>query len=333
MTRKGSRHVRAAVLGLLTLGLLGTAPAAAQSPTVDPGRTLTDDTGTVVTVPAVPERVISLSPANTEITFALGADDRLVGGTDFDDYPDEAAALPDVATYEGVIMEQLVALEPDLVLASGMGLTPDADIARMRDLGIPVVVVYSTSVEDVLTDIRLVGEALGGDAPAAAVSLTTGMQADLDRIEALAAATGSRPRTFYETGDVPELYGVAPGSFAADMIDRANGEAITTGDPADWVMPLESLVEADPEVILLGDAAYGVCPDIVAAREGWGGITAVQTGDIRPVDDIVVTRPGPRLAEGLASVARGIHPELAEQLADFPPEPSVCDGSTPVGAP
>ena len=109
---------------------------------------------------------------------------------------------------------------------------------------------------------------------------------------------------------MPELYGVAPGSFAADMIERAGGEPITTGDPAVWSMPLERLVEADPEVILLGDAAYGVCPDIVAAREGWGDMTAVKEGAIRPVNDIVVTRPGPRLAEGLASVARGIHPEL-----------------------
>ncbi len=331
-TRKGSRHARPVVVGLLALSLLGTGSAAAQSPAAS-GQTLTDDTGTVVIIPASPERVISLSPANTEIAFALGAGERLVGGTDFDDFPEEAVELPDVATYEGVIMEQLVALEPDLVLASGMGLTPDADIVRMRELGFPVVVVYSTSVEDVLTDIKLVAEALGGDAPAAAETLTTQMQADLDRIAGLAAATGSRPRTFYETGDVPELYGVAPGSFAADMIARASGEAITTGDPSDWVMPLESLVEADPEVILLGDAAYGVCPDIVVAREGWGGMTAVETGDIRAVNDIVVTRPGPRLAEGLASVARGIHPELAEQLADFPPEPSVCGETAPVGAP
>jgi iron complex transport system substrate-binding protein len=330
-TRKGSRHARPVAVGLLALSLLGTASVAAQSPAVS-GQTLTDDTGTVVTLPASPERVISLSPAITETVFALGAGDRLVGGTDFDDYPAEAAALPDVSTFEGVLMEELVAQAPDLVLAS-VGIPPDADIARMRELGFPVVVVYSTSVADVLTDIKLVAQALGGDAPAAAGTLTAEMQADLDRIAGLAAATGSRPRTFYETGDVPELYGVAPGSFAADMIERASGEAITTGDPSDWVMPLESLVEADPEVILLGDAAYGVCPDIVAAREGWGGMTAVETGDIRAVNDIVVTRPGPRLAEGLASVARGIHPELAEQLADFPPEPSACGESAPVGAP
>ena len=105
--------------------------------------TVVDDEGTEVVIEALPERIISLSPANTEIVFALGAGDRLVGGTDFDDYPAEAAALPDVATFTGVVMEQVVGLEPDLVLAAGNALTPADDIARMRELGYPVVVVYA----------------------------------------------------------------------------------------------------------------------------------------------------------------------------------------------
>lgn len=323
--RAGSRRVRALALGLASALLVATTAATlAQAPTTEPVVTLTDDTGTQVMFDANPERVISLSPAITEIVFALGAGDRLVGGTDFDDYPAEAPALPDVATYQGVLMEQLVALEPDLVLASGMGLTPDADIARLRELEYPVVVTYSTSVDDVLVDIQLIGHALGGDAESAATALTADMAADLERIAGLATATGDTPRTFYETGDQPELYGVAPGSFAADMIERAGGEAITTGDPNVWSMPLEQLVAADPEVILLGDAAYGACPVVVTERPGWADITAVQEGAIRPVDDIVVTRPGPRLALGLASVARGIHPELTDQLVDFPAAPDPC---------
>lgn len=325
-SRKGLRHARATA-GLATAILVvGATGAAAQSPSgpAMAGWDVTDDTGTVVTIAGTPERVISLSPAITEIVFALGAGDRLAGGTDFDDYPTEAPALPDVATYQGVLMEQVVALEPDLVLASGSGLTPDADIARMRELGYPVVTTYSTSVDGVLTDIRLIGQALGGDASDAADALTATMAADLERIAALAAATGTDPRTFYETGDTPELYGVAPGSFAADMIERAGGEAITTGDPDVWSMPLEQLIAADPEVILLGDAAYGVCPVGVEARPGWADMTAVRNDAIRPVDDIVVTRPGPRLALGLASVARAIHPELAADLTDFPAAPDPC---------
>jgi iron complex transport system substrate-binding protein len=327
-SREGSRRARAA-MGLVTAALLATAavgPAQASSAGQAgvAARDVTDDTGTVVTIVGIPERVVSLSPAITETVFALGAGDRLVGGTDFDDYPTEAPALPDVATYQGVLMEQLVSLDPELVLASGNGLTPDADIARMRELGYPVVVTYSTSVDDVLTDIRLIGSALGGDAIAEADTLTATMATGLTHIAALAAGTRTTPRTFYETGDQPELYGIAPGSFAADMIERAGGEAITTGDPNVWSMPLEQLVAADPEVILLGDAAYGVCPATVVSRPGWRDMIAVQGEAIRPVDDIVVTRPGPRLALGLASVARGIHPELADQLPEFPATPDPC---------
>jgi iron complex transport system substrate-binding protein len=81
-------------------------------------------------------------------------------------------------------------------------------------------------------------------------------------------------------------------------------------------------VTADPEVIVVGDANYGVCPADVAARPGWGDMTAVVNGDIRPVDDVPVTRPGPRLAQGLASLARAIHPQL--ELPDAPPDSVLC---------
>jgi iron complex transport system substrate-binding protein len=285
--------------------------------------TVIDDEGTEVTIEAYPERIISLSPANTETVFALGAGDRLVGGTDFDDFPPEAAALTDVATFTGVIMEQVVALEPDLVLAAGNFFTPPDDIATMRELGYPVVVLYAPDVESVLADIELIGTAIG--TPAEAVAMTADIAAQLADISEQAAATGSTPRTFYELGAEPEIYAPAPDSFLADMIVRAGGEPITTGDPARWSIPLEELVVADPEVIVLGDANYGTCPDEVLARPGWEGMTAVLGGDVRPVDDVPVTRPGPRLAQGLASLARAIHPQLV--LADLPADPPMCEAT------
>ncbi len=338
-SRKGSRHARLLALGLAGSVLLGgVSSASAQSPgiataTSRPMSVVVDDTGTAVRIPTLPERVISLSPANTEIVYALGAGDRLVGGTDFDDYPPEAVALPDVASYTGVRMEQVVQLRPELVLAGGNGLTPDADIARMRELGYPVVVVYARTVDGVLDDIRLIGDALGGDAIAQADAVTAGMSAGLDRVADLAAGTGTTPRTFYELGDQPELFGPAPNSFIADLVTLAGGDPITTSDPAVFSIPVEQLIVADPEVILLGDAAYDVCPDAVAARPGWAGMTAARTGAIRPVNDIVITRPGPRLAQGLASLARAIHPELTGQLTDFPADPPMCDTTGPASAP
>jgi iron complex transport system substrate-binding protein len=309
---------------LLCLALVAvvSAPLAAAEPGPPAGdgpHTVVDDEGTSVAIDGLPQRIISLSPAITETVFALGAGDRLVGGTESDDYPAEAVALPDVATYSGVIMERLVDLAPDLVLAGGNGLTSADDIARLRELGLPVVVLYAPDVDAVAADIELIGAAIGETT--AAGDVVAALDTRMADITAAAGAASSRPRVFYELGADSEIYAPAPGSFLADMIVRAGGEPITTGDPALWSIPLESLLVADPEVIVLGDAAYGTCPDAVAVRPGWASMSAIRTGAVRPVDDVVVTRPGPRLADGLAELAQAIHPEL--QL-DLVADPGLC---------
>ncbi len=319
---KGSRHAWVMGLGLAaTLAFAGV--AAAQSPSLvppdkRPATQVTDDEGTVAVFAADPGRVVSLSPANTEIVFALGAGDRLVGGTDFDDYPPEAAALPDVVSQTKVLTEQIVALQPELILAGGNGLTPPDDIAHLRDLGYPVVVLYPETVDEVLGDITLIGDALGGDAAATAQETVSEMGTDIETVSGLTAATTTRPRTLYEISFGPDLYAPAPNSFIANLVQLGGGDPVTTGDPAVFSLPTEQLLVADPQVIVLGDALYGTCPDAVAVRPGWDVISAVRDGAIRPVNDTIITRPGPRLADGLASLTRAIHPELAPQLADFP---------------
>ena len=283
-------------------------PTATASPAADFPRTLTDDEGTVVELATKPQGVVSLSPAFTEIVFALGAGDRLLGGTDYDDFPPEAIELPDVATFNGVVIERVVELDPDLVLAGGNNLTSDADVSRLRELGFAVLVTYPPTVADVLGDITLIGTALGEEE--AAASLTAAMQQRIDEVTAAVAGL-DRPRVFYEIGYQPEIYGPAADSFVADMVNLAGGDAITTSDPAVFSIALEQLVSADPEVIILGDAAYGICPASISDRAGWDVMTAVQNDAIRPVNDLVVTRPGPRLADGLALLALAIHPEAA----------------------
>jgi iron complex transport system substrate-binding protein len=305
-------------LATVLLAACGPGDGSSQSPAVQPSAatsepaaafpvTLLDDEGTAITIRAEPQRIVSLSPANTETVYALGAGDRLVGGTDFDDYPAEAADLPDVANYQGVLMEQLVAADPDLVLAAGNNFNPPADIARIRELGIPVVVLYPEDVPGVMSDIQLIGQAIGEDT--AAEAMTTAMASRIDAISAATAAV-PQPRTFYELGAEPELYGPTDDSFLADMVTLAGGEPITTGSTTAFSLSLERLVTEDPEVIVLGDANYGTTPEQVAARPGWDVMTAVKTGAIRPVDDIIVSRPGPRLADGLAALALAIHPDL-----------------------
>jgi iron complex transport system substrate-binding protein len=269
--------------------------------------------GTPVTLDERPQRIVSLTPATTEILFALGAGHRTVGRGDYDDHPPEATALPGVAAFTGVDHEALVALEPDLVLAGGNFFTPPADIERMRELGIPVLVVYAPTFEAALDDIELIGRAI--DAAAEAEQLVAQMRSRADEVRSAVAGRAS-PRVFYQIGSEPEIYGPAPESFIADMVELAGGDPVTTGDPAAFAIAVERLVEQDPEIIVLGDAQWGVCPEDVGARPGWGSITAVQQGEIRPVNDTIVTRPGPRLAEGLAALALAIHPDAAVEPPD-----------------
>ena len=292
-------------------------PTASPSPAAAYPLTLIDDEGTTVVIPARPERIVSLTPATTEILFAVGAGPRVVATTDFDDYPPEAVPLPDVASYQGVDVEKIVGLEADLVVAGGNSFnSPDA-IARLRTLGIPVLVVYAPDVATVLADVALVAKAAGEGAAGAA--LAAGMRAEIDAISAgIAATAGAAPRVFYELDATKEIYGPADNSFVVQMIELAGGDPITTGSPTVFSIPLERLVTADPEVIVLGDAAYGATAAQVAARPGWGGMTAVKTGAIRPVDDVVVTRPGPRLAEGLRALALAIDPTV-----QLPPAPAA----------
>ncbi|HLA16526.1 MAG TPA: ABC transporter substrate-binding protein [Candidatus Limnocylindrales bacterium] len=282
-------------------------PAASPSPAFPV--TLTDDDGNSVTIPSEPKRIVSLQPATTEILFAVGAGDRVVGKVeDIFPYPPEADGLPVVATYQGVDVEKVVGLEADLVIAGGNEGNPTEDIARLRSFDIPVLVVYPETVDEVLANIGLIGAAVGQDVEAE--ELVADLRLEIDAITA-ATADLPRGRVFYEIDATADIYGPADDSFLAEMIGRAGGTPITSGTTEFIPIPLEVLVTADPEIIVLGDAAYGVTPEIVAARPGWAVMTAVKDGAIRPADDVVITRPGPRIALGLADLAKAIHPDIA----------------------
>jgi iron complex transport system substrate-binding protein len=276
--------------------------------------TVTDDAGREVTIAAEPQRVVSLAPSNTEIVCALDACERLVGVPDFrDGYPPEVleaiADVPSVVTFGPVDREAIVAAEPDLVLAAGNELTPSDDIAALADLGLAVLVLYPESLDEVYADITLVGEALG--AADEAEELVADMEARVADVEA-AVAGAQRPRTFYEVSVFQgTIYTAGADSFLAALIELAGGEPVT-GDAVTTAIQLEDLVAADPELILLGDAAYDdtITPESVGQRPGWEAMTAVVGGRVVPMpEDLVITRPGPRIVDGLEALARAIHPE------------------------
>ena len=294
----------------------GSAPPPSAAPSVAAAAyplTLTDDAGREVVIVAEPQRIVSLAPSNTEIVCALGACDRLVGVTDFDDYPPEVADVADVVIAASVDVELVVGAEPDLVLAAGNELTPSAVIEQLEGLDLPLLVLYPETLAEVYADIELLGDAL--DRGSEADALVAGME---ERVAAVAAAVdgADRPLTLYEVFHAEgTTYTAGDGSFLASLLELAGAEPLT-GD-AQGVLDTETLVAADPELILLGTASYDpsladpeTALETVSARAGWDDLAAVRDGAVRPyLEDIVTTRPGPRIVDGLEALARAIHPD------------------------
>jgi cobalamin transport system substrate-binding protein len=314
-------HLFVAVVALIA-ALVSFGCSAASPATTTPSAatvTVTDDEGTSVAIPGEPTRIVSLTPATTEILFKLGVGDRIVAKVEDPAlYPPEAGKIPNVAKFGSVDVEKIVGLRADLVIAGGNTFTPPEAIAQLRSLDVPTVVVYAPTVAKVFEDVELTGRAVGR--AAAARDLAAALRAQFDQIGA-ATRAAPKPRTWYEIDATGAFYGPADESFLAEMIRLAGGDPITTGSPDKFDIPAERLIKADPEVILLGDAAYGVTNAQVAARPGWKTMTAVTKNAIRPIDDILVTRPGPRIVDGLRALVGALHPEIKVPSAVPSPAP------------
>jgi iron complex transport system substrate-binding protein len=292
---------------------------ATQAPTEEPveepveenGFIFVDDAGRVVELSGIPQRIVSLAPSNTEILFAIGAGDRVVGRDEFSDYPEEAASIPSIGGSMGEFsVEAIVALEPDLVLAAEIN-TPEL-IHQLEDLGVTVYYLRNpTTLEEMYTNLENVAKLTGDDASELVQSLKDRVAAVDEKIMPLS----SRPVVFYEIDSTdpnkPWTYG--PGTFGDLLIDRAGG--FNVGNVAFDPYPqlsLEQIVVANPTIIVLGDAMWGVTVESVQQRSGWNVINAVQNGNIFPIDDNLISRPGPRLVDGLEALARILHPGVFE---------------------
>ena len=282
------------------------------APAVSYPMTVTDAAGRQVTIAKVPERIVTLAPSDTEIVYALGDGSKVVGVDQFSDYPAEAKALQTIGGSDGQFnYEQIVNLKPDLVLAAGTT-SPEA-MKKLEDLKLTVVQVGITqsTFDSIFSDINLVGQITGRQDQAQA--LTSNMRQRVDAIEAKVATTSTRPRVFWELDatDPSKPYTVGPGSFVNDLITMAGGTNIfaNTKSPYPQVSS-EQVVALNPQVIILSDASYGVTVDSVLKRPGWQSIEAVQKKQVYPIDTNIVSRPGPRIVDGLEAAAKLIHPEL-----------------------
>jgi iron complex transport system substrate-binding protein len=271
----------------------------------DAAVTVRDLLGRDVTLPARPARIVSLVPSATEILFALGADDRLVGVTRFCDYPEGTRGKTSVGDMLAPNLERIAALKPDLVIATDQG-NREETFAHLRRLHVPIFLVHAERVADAAVVIDRLGELTGRRE--AARELVRTMEA---RIAALrrAVAPLRRPRVLYAVWPDPLI---VPGrrAIVTELIDLAGGESITAGDGDDYPrFSLEAAVARNPEVIVLATHGAGTPPGAKEKFERFASLAAVKSGRVYAVNGDLMHRYTPRLVDGLEILARAIHPE------------------------
>ena len=280
--------------------------------------TLTDDRGKQVQLKAQPQRIVSAAPSNTEILFALGLGDKVVGVTTLCNYPAEAAQKPKIGGFRPGL-EPIVGQQPDLVLV--VPATPADVVSGLESLQIPVLLLNPSNFDGVVANVRLVGRATG--AVAAAERVATQMLQRWTAVAERARSAQTKPRVFYELdGTNPaSVYTAGAGTFIDAMITTAGGvNAVAQAVPGVQYpqMNSEAVLQLNPQLILLGDAPFGQSYETVAARPGWTAVEAVQKrAVIGLADPDITSRAGPRLVDGLELVAKAVHPEL------FGPPPAM----------
>lgn len=269
--------------------------------------TLTDALGRQVTLDKAPERIISLIPSNTEILFSLGLGDRIVGVNDNDNYPPEVTKKEKIGgafDLQNTNIEKIVSLKPDLILGGAIQKPVVEELAKLN------LTIYAmpdaATVQEAISSIATVGDLTGTKSEAE--KLIASLNA---RVEAVVAKVKDqpKPKVFHEVWGDP-LMTAGPGSFIDDMIKLAGGTNIAADAASAYPQfSLESLVERNPDVIT---TPFKQTADDLAAgkRQNWKGLRAVKEGRVVVLDQDIISRPGPRIVDGLEAFARAIHPEL-----------------------
>lgn len=314
--RRGPRALVAAlaVASLLALGLA--ACGASSATTTGPTQPLIaqDANGTPIVIPATaPQRIVALTPGDSEILAAVGATSRVVAVDFYTDYPADIATKPKISDGQSlhVEVEKILSLQPDLVLSYGGETTQDD--AKLTASHIQVVDLPLLGLAGTLTEIRLVGQLV--HAEAAANQLADALQRRIAAVKSKVAAAPPVP-TYMESDDTDATkpYVVGGGTFDDDLIKAAGGANIFGGNTTNQGFPqvsAEAIIAANPQIIFLTeDPKYGGDPALVYGRPGWSSIPAVRNHKVFLIDANIVQRPGPRLVDALEQLAKLLHPEL-----------------------
>ena len=300
------KHIRNKLYLTVTLLVLILLSCIPQS---SPGNII-DGLGRQVTINAVPQRIVSLAPSNTEILFALGLGDKIVGVTEYCNYPEAAKTKPKIGGFSTVDVEKVVSLRPDLILATQIH--SKTIIPSLEKLGLTVVALTPSSLTGVLDSITLVGKITGQDKEAS--ELVKDLNA---RIEAVSDKTGNlspnqKPRVFYVTWHDP-LMTAGKGALSNDVISQAGGQNIASDITGDKTIDLETVINRDPEIII-ASVGMGTGEDqswqYIKSESRLKNTQALMTGRVYKIDGDLIHRPGPRVVDALEQIAQFIHPEL-----------------------
>lgn len=263
-----------------------------------------------VAIEEKPGRIISLIPSNTEIVYALDHGEAITGVTDFDNYPEEAAKKEKIGGME-INIEKMISLKPDLVLAhESTADSVKAGLQQLEDAGIDVVVVNDAqSFDEVYESIRMIGSSIGE--PEKADKLIEDMKNQFADLKKQAEAVKEQKTVFVEVAPEPEIYTAGKHTFIDDMLSLI-GARNAASDMEGWAkVDQEAMVERDPDVIITTYGYYTEKPtEQVLSRKGWNQVKAVKDKQVHDVHSDLVTRSGPRLAEGAEELAKAIYPDI-----------------------
>lgn len=269
-----------------------------------------DSLGRKVTISGEPERIVSLAPANTEILFALGLEEKVVGVTNYCDYPQEAAAKEKVGDFYGPSVEKTLALEPDVIFATG-GIQKET-VGQLEALGQTVIALDPKNIEEILEAIQLAGQITNRNEQARA--LTGNMKQRIEKTEKalMGLSPEERPKTFVLVWiEGSNIFSAGPVTFVSSIISMAGG--LNVADDAKVEYPqysVERLMETDPEVLISIDHETPLTSEVRKSLH-LNELKAVKNGRVFTVQDAdVLTLPGPRIVDGLELVSGFLHPEL-----------------------
>ncbi len=271
---------------------------------------ITDDKGRVVTIKKMPERIVSLSPTNTEILFALGLGDRVVGVTDYCNYPPEALNKTKVGGITNVNVEQVAALNPDIVLAAS--LTKKETAEKLDSMGYAVFVNDPRNVSDIEKSIMNVGRACGAEENATRLcgEINASIKAITDKTSTLSESQKPRVLMLLDTYD---FYVAGSNCYGDDLIKIAGGQNVAYKLNDYKAMSKEAVIDADPDIIIMPVDQYSQA-DFEKLRNGTEDwmmqLSAVRNGRVYAIASDPIFRPGPRVVDAAQAMAKIIHPEL-----------------------